>query len=465
MTETEKEVTRADVLVIGSGLAAGIAALAAARQHEDAAVQLLRPKPERLRRHTGTVDVLGYLPPESDGNIEDGDGGGMSNGAPIAAEGWAGPVRQPFSAMQTLDRTHPYRRLGPETVREALGLFDDVMDYRGKNSERNALVATHAGRIRPAARYPPAMESGLLSRRDPIRLVGFAQLPDFDAAFIAERLDATLPYDVRASTIEFPGTITEFPPGLDLARALDEDEQPAGDVGMPTFGEKGELPDELIESGESEPLREPLLDRLEAELDVEPRLGFPAILGDREAATIRETFEHRLGVDVFEVPISPPSVPGTRLARDLQATLVEADVSIADGDVNEFEEDEKQIGRVTTEETSYDVEAVVLATGGLETTGLVADRREVHEPRFGCPVDAPTDRLEWTEPDPLAPHPFTRFGVAVDDELRPVDGPNEPIYDNLHTVGSLIGGFDFVAEQSTDGVALTTGFAAGKWAI
>lgn len=471
-TETERETVTPtdspDVLVVGGGFAGCVAALSAARDRPAAAVELLVTSGDRFDRHTGTIDVLGYLPDAETADEADNEPGDDVDGPST-------PVRRPLDALEGLPAAHPYRRLGRDRLRDALGTFDDELGYRGGATERNALVPTQAGRVRPVARYPAGMAAGLASRDEPMALVGFEQAPDLDAPFVADRLTERLPYEVTGATVAFPGRVTDYPSGPTLATALDEDEAPSGDVGLPAFdaGEElpaAEMPTEAMPPGlagddPEGPVRERLVERVLPELGVEGRVGFPAVLGQRAHAMVRETFESAFHADVFEVPVGPPSVPGRRLERRLHVALADAGVAVTHDDIEGFEATDGTIERVSLSEEERAVESVVLATGDLGGPGLVADRTGIREPVFGCHVEHPDDRSAWTDPTFLGDHAFARFGLSVDDELRPLDANGRPEYGNLRAVGRLVGGFDYDAEHSADGVALVTGYAAGRWAL
>lgn len=444
-----------DVLVVGGGFAGCIAALTAARERPSAAVEMLVTADDRFDGHSGTIDVLGY---------------------PSAGSNNASPVARPLEALDSLPAEHPCRRLGRDRLERALALFDAELDYRGETTGQNALVPTHVGRVRPTARYPAGMAAGLASRKEPMRLVGFEQSPSLDAALVADRLETRLPYAVTAATVEFPGRVTQYPSGPVLARALDEDDPPSGDIGTPAFGLEdremsldelptGAMPPGLGDDETSGSAREQLRERVLPELDVEGRVGFPAVLGETEHVTVRQTLETAFHADVFEVPVGPPSVPGRRLEGQLHAALSRAGVAVTGGTVDGFEADSGLIERVSLPDGDRTVGSVILATGGLSGPGLVASGSAVREPVFDCYVDYPDDRSAWTEPGLLDDHAFARFGLPVDEKLRPLDAGGHPEYDNLRVAGRLVGGFNYDAEQSADGVGLVTGHAAGRWSL
>jgi glycerol-3-phosphate dehydrogenase subunit B len=455
------------VLVVGGGLAGCLAALAAARERPGAAVEVLVTADDRFDHHPGTIDVLGYPHRATDDGptADSGPGERAHDETPAAAES-GHPVETPLDAIDALPAAHPYRRLGRDRLRAALALFDDALDYCGGDTERNALVPTHVGQVRPTARYPEWMAAGLASRGEPMGLVGFEQSPALDAAFVADRLGERLPYEVTATTVTFPGRVTDAPSGPVLARALDADEAPSGDVGTPDFDMVEEdPPPSLTPDDDPGPARGPLAERVGSELALEGRVGFPAVLGETAHQTVRERLESALYAEVFEIPVGPPSVPGRRLERRLHAALADAGVAVTRGDVDGFDTGDGRIDRVSLSEGDRAVESVVLATGDLAGPGLVADRAGVHERTFDCHVDHPDDRLAWTDARLLGDHAFARFGVSVDDHLRPLDGTGRPEYENLRAAGRIVGGFDYDTEHSADGVALVTGYAAGRWSL
>jgi len=86
--------------------------------------------------------------------------------------------------------------------------------------------------------------------------------------------------------------------------------------------------------------------------------------------------------------------------------------------------------------------------------------------KLGLPVKYPLHRSEWFNPRLLAPEgqPFNSFGLEVDEELRPVDATGKVQYQNLFAAGGILAHADSMAEKSGGGVAISTGYWAGKLA-
>jgi glycerol-3-phosphate dehydrogenase subunit B len=408
-----------DVLVIGGGVA-GVAAALAASDRAD--VRLISHKQSTLRSASGLVDALGYTP--------DGEG----------------PLVDPFDAIGDLPEGHPYERVGAAAVREGFALFDDAVGdtYRGGHTDRNALVPTHGGTVKPTARYPASAAAGLASDGRDALLVGFEALTDFDAPMAASHLDAAgVPFDARGVTVRFPGDFRADAKVTRYAHALDRDEDLDGT-----------------------PARTALAEAVKAHLGDEERVGFPAVLGDDDPAGVRADLGADLGADVFEVPMGPPSLPGLRLEDRLYDALAEAGVRVESGNpAVDVEGDGDRVRAVYVDrgrrKVPYHADQFVLASGGLVGKGIDSDREGVREVVFDCHVPHPADRYDWFEEDAFGDHAFARFGVDVDRDLRPLSADGSIDYENLRAAGSALGGYDFAAEKSGGGVSLATGYAAG----
>jgi glycerol-3-phosphate dehydrogenase subunit B len=408
-----------EVLVIGGGIAGCTAALAAARCGAD--VRLVANKDSTLSQASGLIDVLGV----HDGEL----------------------VADPFDVIPDLPEGHPYERAGIDALEAGLDLFDEVVpDYAGGHTERNALVPTHGGTVKPTARYPETTAAGLASRDAETLLVGFEALTDFDAPMAAAHLrNADVPFPVRGVTLEFPGDLRADAKRTRYAHMLVENEP--------------------IDDGERR-TREALVTAIDAHLEGAERVGLPAILGREGASALRADLESRLGVPVFEIPMGPPSLPGLRLEDALYDALDAAGVSMDTGNpVIDSTAEDGRVEHVTVERTHspvpYRAEQYVLATGGLVGKGIDSDRKDVREPLFDCHVPHPADRYDWFADQAFGEHAFARFGVDVDRALRPRDAGGVVEFDNLRAAGAVLGGADFAAEKSGSGISLATGWKAG----
>lgn len=411
-----------DVLVIGGGLAGATAALAANRA--GATTRLVSHKQSTLRNASGLIDILGYT---------------------SAGEG---PVVDPFAAIEELPTDHPYQRAGTAALDAGLSLFDEVTrGYVGGHTDSNALVPTCQGWVKPTARYPSSVAPGLASTSQETLLVGFERLTDFDAEVAANNLtNSGMPGSIRGVTIEFPIELSADPKIHRFAHLLDDDE-PVQGMGVRTA----------------------LAEAVDDHLDGESRVGLPAVLGLDETATIRTELEEMLGVDVFEVPMGPPSIPGIRLetqlfdALDREGVLIETGNKVVDHEAHGDTVESVLVDRHGSE-IPYAADQFVLATGGLVGKGIDSDRDGVREPIFDCTIAHSENRYDWFDDDAFGDHAFASFGVDPDDELRPRDESERVEFENLRAAGAILGNYDSPAEKSASGVSLATGYRAGRLA-
>jgi glycerol-3-phosphate dehydrogenase subunit B len=133
---------------------------------------------------------------------------------------------------------------------------------------------------------------------------------------------------------------------------------------------------------------------------------------------------------------------------------------------------EGQVTAVHTEaaarQRSHRFDQYVLATGGLLGGGLVTNfEGEVREVIFNLPVAGPSSRLEWFQREFVTAtrHPIYQAGVRVNENLQPVAGNGRPLYNNLYAAGNTLAYCDVIRERSLEGVALATGYKAGRGVV
>ncbi len=446
-----------DVLVVGGGLAGITAAIAASREGVD--VRLVSHKASTLRQASGLIDALGYVPPTEPAKP-------LREGPPTAGRGvdpdeWpdpAGPLVDPYEGIADLPEGHPYRLVGADALRDGLALFDDLVGdaYLGGHTDRNALVPTFGGAVKPTARYPEAAAAGLASDDRPTLIVGFRSLTEYDARSFADRLAASgVPFDVAGVEVEFAEAFRADAKITRLAKALDRDEAIDGTPAR-----------EALAKAVAPHLHDVVDD--EGGVDRVDRIGFPAFLGDDESAAVRAALADRLGAEVFEIPMGPPSLPGLRLedrlydALDAEGVRFETGTPVVDYETDANGGVDHLIMDRKGSKVPYGADAVVLATGGLVGKGLDSDRDGVREPVLDLYVPQPSDRYEWFVDDAFGEQPYARFGVRPDDRLRPLDGSGGVAHRNVRVAGAVVGGADVAREKSASGVSLATGLVAGQ---
>jgi glycerol-3-phosphate dehydrogenase subunit B len=405
-----------DVVVVGAGLAGLTAALRLAEQGLRVLVVATGVGGTHLA--PATIDVLGYVD---------------------------GPVESPAEALPEFAAAHPghpYRRLSVELIRSSLEWFRErlgELGYQGR-LEENFLLPTAVGVAKPTALVPQTMAAGDLRAGGRFVFVGLRGLKDFYPAYLADNL-------VRAA---LPGGASVSARAVELAPPLGDE----GDVSSTGFARRFEQPE----------FRE-----LERRLVPGEIVGFPAVLGLRHAREVWRELETRLRHPVFEVPTLPPSVAGIRLFESMTGALRREGARVVVGSrVSGAEHSGKTLEGVVAQTAgrprTYRARSFVLASGGFASGGLQLDSYgRVRETAFDLPlVGVPAPDAPRFEPDYFDEHPIARAGLAVDDELRPVDAGGAPAFENLHAAGATLAGAAPWREASGNGLSLATGYAAAS---
>jgi glycerol-3-phosphate dehydrogenase subunit B len=416
-----------DVIIIGAGLAGLMAAESAASA--GAKVLLLARGLGSLPLTTGCIDLLGYYPSTS----------------PIS-------LVNPLLAIKQLARNHPYARMESEEISTAMRSFQKIVvseNYPYMGSENaNILIPTSLGSLHPTCLVPETMEQGNLSIPESALLLGFEGLKDFFPTFIANNLTLLHEKGVVASTFR------------------------SAVIKRPDLGGKATNTLTLAQAFDNRSFRESLVKEVHSLLRPGERIGIPAVLGFTSPREVWMELQERVGAKIFEIPLPPPSVPGLRLYHLLKSYLQKRGVRFFVGfsKVTPFIEKNKIAGLTLGEPGKNALSrasAFVLATGQFVGGGLDSERNRIFETLFDLPIRYPEKRKEWFRSTLLTPEgqPFNGFGVEVDRNLQPVDFQGRLVYSNLFAAGGIIAHADSMNEKSGGGVAIATGYKAGKSAV
>jgi glycerol-3-phosphate dehydrogenase subunit B len=419
---------RADVAVIGAGLAGLTAAISLA----DANAQVL-------------VLATGHA---------------ATHWAPGGIDAGALPgTRTPAEAVARLSEVpgHPYQFLAP-VLPDALGWLRDLLsaeglEYVGTLQDPIRPVPTAVGSTRPAAILPSGMAAALREWEPGERLVicGPAGFRDFWPEAIAGSLEraeswrgSAPPGRIESLRVDLPGLSGRHNlSSLDIARAFDD-----------------------------APWRDRALDIIARAVDRlgsgAGRIGLPAVLGLNDHAAVLAEARSRLPLTPFEIPLAPPSVPGLRLYRALRSALLQRGGRIQVGEaVHGTIEPGGRVARVSAPAAARSfvvaVNGLVLATGGIAGGGIVAgEDGTLAETVLGLPVEGPPADT-WLLADPFddAGHALEKAGIRTDRTLRPLrpaaDGGGSPLAENVRIAGSLLAGQRYLREHCGDGVAIASG--------
>lgn len=335
----------------------------------------------------------------------------------------------PLDGIADLPESHPYHRIAPAAIRDALLNFQRQCDglhlpYTGA-PDQNRLVLSAIGTFKTSCLVPVTMRSSPQNEEEKIHIVTFAGLKDFYPGYILSRLRnaAFSTYDAGVSTT------------MGIAANFEDD----------TFLEAFIL----------------WLEKLNLR---ENKIAFPAVLGLESAAAIVDTLEQRLERPVFEIPTIPPSMPGRRLFNVLKDHFRrQGGVIYWNWPVVGVEKAGRQIEAVRLESQgrpmSLNARAFILATGSFVGGGLSARRETIIEKVFDLPVFVPGTREDWFEQDYFSRnHGIGRAGIAADAAFRPDGCP----WDNIFACGAILAHVEALKNGCGHGFAIATGEAAAR---
>jgi glycerol-3-phosphate dehydrogenase subunit B len=411
-----------DLIVIGSGLS-GTAAACFAMNRGLRTAQVSASGGE-LAFASGLLDLLAIYPPEKQTFWDN---------------PWDG-----IAALIGGSPQHPYAHVGVDAIRRALQEFITFLESAGLKysglPDRNVTVATAAGTLKPTYRVPHSMWSGVIALLDklPTLLIDFVGMKDFNAGLMVEMLKPRWPA-LRALRIPFPLPF----PGVDRHNLL------------------------LAEALESAEVRAKLADTIRPHLADAQLAGMPAILGLRFMTQVISDLECRLGVDIFEIPTLPPSVPGFRLREAAEAALSRQGVHLLQQrQVMATQTNGRRCNGITIGAEAWretlKAEGVILATGRFLGRGLAAGPNGISETVFGLPVAQPPVRSLWHREQFLdhRGHPINQAGLEIDDEFRPLGMDRSYAFENVFAAGSVLAHQDWMRTKSGAGLAISTAYGA-----
>lgn len=404
-----------DAVVIGAGTAGLTAGIRLAQ--DGARVCVLAKGNGSTHLAPATIDVLGYMPEL---------------------------VTEPGRALDELIASrpdHPYALIGAEAVGDALTWFARTAadgplpgyGYAG-SLERNQLLPTAVGALRPSALVPETMAAGERGGLRRVCIVGTPSLRDFHPSLCAANL-AGAGIEARAVSLELKVERADMN-ALGLARHFDD----------PAW-------------------RARFCAELSLALRGDEHVGLPAMLGLRDPHAVLADLEHRLGRRVFEIPTLPPSVPGMRCFEILRSALRAAGGRLIMGAA--VVSCEREGGRVTAVSTraagrdlTYLAPVFVLASGGFASGAIELDSAwAMHERVLGLPLAGlPPEGAPRFVSTYLDEQPLARVGVAVDAELRAQGA------ENVIVAGAALPGAVPWREGSGEGISLTSGYRAAQLA-
>ncbi len=411
-----------DVLVIGAGLSGLMAAAKAAEQGKK--VLIAAKGMGALSLSSGCIDLWGYS---------------LDDPHRVCADPLSEVVK-----LNDVNPGHPYVRV-QDVIQESLNFFQEICVQNDNpyftNGGANWVLPTALGTTRPTFLAPKSMALGSLSSLDRILVVGFKELKDFYP-------------EVLAANLKRSGELKE---SCELATAVIN------------VGAEEQNPNTLAYRLEQAETMNRVISQLKPLLKPGTTLLFPPVLGDRRDSQVTANLAKELGCQVYETTNIPPALPGQRLQNNLLLHLRLGGVEIINGCiVKSAKVSGKRCAWVTAaglhREFTICAQTYVLATGSFLGGGLEAGPESVRECIFDLPVKTAEGKRSNRGFLDIEGHPFSKFGVAVNECLQPVDSEGQVLIENVLVTGANIAGSNYPVEKCGNGVAIATGYKAGKLA-
>lgn len=397
-----------DIVILGGGLAgltAGIELVKAGKR-----VAIISAGQSSLHFSSGSFELLGY---DREGH----------------------PVEHPFDAMSELPATHPYSRMGMDSMRKNVEKIAPMLEEAGL--EVNGSHNRNHWRLTPMGVFKTAWLSVgdylKIENRDEfpyknVALINLKGFLDFYPRFIAAGLE---PKGVKCSM---------------------------GEVSIKLLDDQRESATEMRAVNIARILHGNALEQLAHEINgasaQAEAILFPAVTSFENMTDMR-LLKELVNKPLHYVATMSTSVPGIRTQIMLQKYFRRLGGFYMIGDSvvkGNFKGDKLEfVQTVNFGDDRLHADKFIFAGGSFFSHGLQANPDKIVEPVFGLDVPAPTVRAEWFDTNIFKRQPYMSFGIATDDEFKALK-EGRPI-ENLYVIGSSLAGAESLIEGSGAGVA------------
>lgn len=412
-----------DTIIIGgglSGLTAGIELLRSGRR-----VAILSKGSGRLTMNSGSIDLLGY---DLQGNV----------------------VNNPLDAIDDLPDIHPYRKV--KKINDVSAVADDakrLLEQAGVVTSGE--VAQNHARLTPIGKLKPTWLTmdGYVEFEHPA--IAGGNLPWRRIALLNIKGFLDFPVDMLAGNLRARGVRCDV-----------------SDITIAELEHRRYSPAEMRSTNLAATLSRrgaiaSLAGQINSNSNKAEAVLMPALVGLDDSKAIA-SLRQLVNKPVFFVATLPPSVGGNRLHTLLRKHFIKLGGTFILGSTvkSGIIEGGRVIG-ITAKNLPDQVitaEDYILASGSLNSGGIVASYERVYEPVFNLDVNVTTGRESWNIPSMYDFQPYMEFGVLADDCFRALqDGK---AIENLYVIGSVLAGNNSVKLATEGGVSMLTALSATR---
>ena len=422
----QKQDIKCDVLIIGAGFAGMVAY---ARASELGLKTIMAGNSSQFYFSSGLFDFIGVYPLDPCTVLTNPETG--------------------FDLLKKNMPDHPYSKTGLKQILQSFDFITDFLKSAGLEytplNHRNISVLTAAGTYKPSFLVPETVRKCMMIQKSKnLLIIDFKGLNGFSARQIAARLKGNHE-TVHSLTIELSNDNKALLP-MHLASMFENDDFLA------------KIAKQIV--------------NFTCKADL---LGMPAVCGINNSLTTLKKLEKMTNLDIFEIPMMPPSIPGLRLKNAFEQQLVKNNTKKQSLDTStrflsqakikflRMNENEFILNAVNQNmETIIKAKCVILASGRFQSGGLYAHRKKILERVFNLPIYQPEHRNLWHHRDFFEKqgHQINTSGVETDNVFRPVDANGSVIHKNLYAAGTILAHNDWTRLKSGSGVSALSAFTA-----
>ena len=345
-------------------------------------------------------------------------------------------AEDPFQAMESLGKGHPYSKIGLENV---MSLSSKVKPFfKEVGISMKGIKDANHWRITPL---------GVLKR-----------------AWLTMDEYATVPPEGRMPWKKVP--LLNVDGFLDfhtsyIAAGLAEQgvETVIKSISMPELDHLRNNPTEMRSTNISKALTGDAIGVLAARINEHAKdvdaVFMPAVVGltgCSDVVRLKEKVDRPLNF----IATLPPSVPGIRMQLMLKRHFQKLGGTYMLGDsVTGGEFKDGKLVSIKTQnhgDVNFCADNFILATGSFFSKGLSSDIDGVTDPVFGLDVDSIEERSQWYKRNMFEAQPYMNIGIATDNDFKV--SRNGVTIDNLYAAGAVLGGFNALKEGSGAGVSI-----------